>query len=160
MDSVVMSRQHIFFTALALSITVLADLSSAQAQDKASNGAQIRVQMRGFPDDLGQAIVSLHNSDETFPKPSKALIRRSVKIVNGKAQILFDNLPPGRYAVAVVHDRNSNNRLDFKWFPYPHIEEHAGVSNNPTSLIGPPSFKQAVFVLGQKDLDIDIVMQK
>ena len=50
----------------------------------------------------------------------------------------------GTYAIAVVHDENSNNKMDMALFM---PKEGFGFSRNPTITVGPPSFKSASFVV-------------
>ncbi|MDQ2892139.1 MAG: DUF2141 domain-containing protein [Pseudomonadota bacterium] len=56
--------------------------------------------------------------------------------------IRFAGLPYGRYAVAVIHDENSNAKLDtFAGIP----REGFGFSRNPGVTFGPPRFAAAQF---------------
>ena len=61
----------------------------------------------------------------------------------------FAGLPYGRFAVAVIHDENSNAKLDtFAGIP----REGFGFSRNPAVTFGPPRFKAAEFTI---DSDAD-----
>lgn len=72
-----------------------------------------------------------------------AATRRSVR-ADGTRSIRFANLPSGGYAVAIVHDENSNDRLDsFAGIP----REGIGFSRNPRFTFGPPAFSAARFML-------------
>lgn len=63
--------------------------------------------------------------------------------------ISFEGLPRGNYAIAVIHDENSNGKLDtFAGIP----REGFGFSRNPALTFGPPSFNAARFAL---DTDAD-----
>lgn len=54
----------------------------------------------------------------------------------------FEGLPPGTYAVAIIHDENGNARLDtFLGIP----REGFGFSRNPKIGFGPPRFTAAEF---------------
>lgn len=56
----------------------------------------------------------------------------------------FDGLPQGDYALAVIHDENSNHRLDtFAGIP----REGFGFSRNPSVTFGPPRFAAARFTV-------------
>ena len=55
-------------------------------------------------------------------------------------------IPPGRYAVAVYHDRDNSGKLETGAFGIP--KESVRFSNNPTFLFGPPSFDAAAIQLG------------
>jgi uncharacterized protein (DUF2141 family) len=62
----------------------------------------------------------------------------------GTRSVSFAGLPRGGYAVAVIHDENSNNRLDtFAGIP----REGFGFSRNPAIRFGPPRFAAARFML-------------
>ena len=56
----------------------------------------------------------------------------------------FPNLPPGRYAVMVMHDQNDNGKLDSNFMGMP-IEGY-GFSNNP-AVMRKPTFEEARFEL-------------
>lgn len=58
--------------------------------------------------------------------------------------VTFDGLPNGGYALAVIHDENSNKKLDtFAGIP----REGFGFSRNPAIGFGPPRFSAAEFAL-------------
>jgi uncharacterized protein (DUF2141 family) len=60
------------------------------------------------------------------------------------AGIVYDALPPGDYAIAVIHDENGNARLDtLMGIP----REGFGFSRNPAVGFGPPRFAAARFTL-------------
>ena len=62
----------------------------------------------------------------------------------GQHHFRFAALPPGDYAVAVIHDENGNARLDtFAGIP----KEGFGFSRNPPIRFGPPRFAAARFTL-------------
>jgi len=80
-----------------------------------------------------------------FPECSddKAAITRSVQAKEGRIHI--DGLPSGEYALALIHDANSNGKLDtFAGIP----TEGIGFSRNPTLGFGPPKFAAAQFAVG------------
>ena len=66
-------------------------------------------------------------------------------------------LPPGRYAVAVYHDRDNSGKLETGAFGIP--KEPVGFSNNPAFLFGPPSFDAASIELDDtaRQLTIELV---
>jgi acyl-CoA reductase-like NAD-dependent aldehyde dehydrogenase/uncharacterized protein (DUF2141 family) len=88
---------------------------------------------RGFPDSLAQAM----RYDFVPVAPS----------TSGPQRIDIGPLPPGRYAVSLYLDENSNRKLDKSWLGLP--KEAVGVSNNPRKLLGPPHFDDAAFLHGQ-----------
>jgi len=69
-------------------------------------------------------------------------VRRTVSA--STPHIHFSDLPPGTYALAVIHDENGNARLDtFAGIP----REGFGFSRNPSIGFGPPGFKAVEFVV-------------
>ena len=69
--------------------------------------------------------------------------RLTVPVAQARA-IRFDGLPSGNYAIALIHDENSNNKLDTS-FGIPR--EGFGFSRNPVIRFGPPSFASAQFAV-------------
>ena len=58
--------------------------------------------------------------------------------------ILIKDLDMGRYAIAIFHDENNNDKFDtFLGIP----KEKFGFSKNAQVLLGPPKFSEASFFL-------------
>jgi uncharacterized protein (DUF2141 family) len=70
-------------------------------------------------------------------------IRRTIPAAVPRLRL--EGLPPGDYAIAVIHDANSNARLDTT-LGIPR--EGFGFSRNPAIRFGPPRFSAARFPLG------------
>lgn len=62
-------------------------------------------------------------------------------ITGNDAVLQFEHVPPGRYAIAVLHDENSNHRLDRNFFGVP--KEGFGFANNPHVALSAPSWRAA-----------------
>lgn len=88
--------------------------------------------------------VCLTADPDNFPacvNDTKAMTRTIPASIHG---LSFDGLPPGGYAVAVIHDENSNAKLDtFAGIP----REGFGFSRNPPIHFGPPRFAAARFTI-------------
>ncbi len=65
--------------------------------------------------------------------------------VEGSLTLAADGLPPGEYAIRVMHDRNGNDELDVNFVGLP-IEPY-GFSNNAKGRFGPAAWKDAHFEL-------------
>lgn len=98
----------------------------------------------------GKVSFALYNK-ETFMKTS--LQAKNAKIVDGTSTVVFENLESGAYAILCFHDRNNNDKMDFKDNGMP-MEDY-GVSNNVMSF-ALPSYQDAKFDLGDKDLSLEI----
>ena len=115
------------------------------AADDAETGTLV-VNMVRFRNSNGQVLVSLYNKGDGFPtKPGRAYKGVKTKITGRVAQYIFEDLPPGEYAVSIAHDENNNGQLDTSWIGIPR--EGIGASNNPKGRMGPPRFRDAKFNL-------------
>ena len=105
----------------------------------------VEVSVTGLRSTKGQLLVCLTTNRKAFPDCSKdkASVRMAVKATDAAH---FKVVAPtaGTYAIAVVHDENSNNKMDVAIFL---PKEGFGFSRNPTITVGPPSFKAASFAV-------------
>jgi len=77
-----------------------------------------------------------------------------IKIRDKRARCDFEDMPKGTYALAVVHDKNMNGKLDTNFMGIP--TEGYGFSNNAKALLSAPSFSAASFPYDGEDLDLTI----
>ena len=112
------------------------------------SAADLTVNITNLKSDKGQIFVALWDSAKGFPKDYNSAIE---KIINPASQPLFKikNLKPGKYAIAVFHDKNSDGELNTNAIGIP--KEAFGFSNNSRLLFGPPSFKKAYFKIGNEN---------
>jgi uncharacterized protein (DUF2141 family) len=115
----------------------------------------IHVDISGLRSDKGQILCVLFSSADAFPtKPDKAVARLTAKIADHQAVCDFTGVAPGTYAVSVVHDENSNGKLDRNLIGMPR--EGVGASNDAKGHMGPPKFKAASFEYKGGRLDLKI----
>lgn len=124
----------------------------AAAESRAGAGGKrdqetftLSIKVSDLRNDKGQLAVALFNSEEGFPKQEHAFAGKLARIENGRAVVRFDGLEPGIYAAAVLHDENSNSKMDFNFVGIPL--EGYGFSNDASAAFGPPSFEAAAFRL-------------
>ncbi len=105
----------------------------------------VEVSVTGLRSAKGQVLVCLTTNPKAFPDCSndKASVRMAVKAADA-GDFAVHAPAAGTYAIAVVHDENSNNKLDTAIFL---PKEGFGFSRNPAIAIGPPSFKSASFAV-------------
>lgn len=77
-----------------------------------------------------------------------------IKIRDTQARCDFEDIAPGKYALAVIHDENMNGKLDVDWLGVP--TEGYGFSNDAIALLGPPSFSAAGFPYDGRNLNLTI----
>ena len=105
------------------------------------------IDMRGFRNDSGEALVALFSSALGFPDhPDRAIRWVVVPIHNRRARAVIRGVAPGTYAIAVLHDEDGNRKMKTGWMGIP--KEGFGVSRDARGHFGPPHFKDARFTLG------------
>ena len=129
-------------------MAMLAAAAISAGDARADARVALTVNTAGFKGTKGQALVAIFDSKDAWPKLEKALRIEKVKPVKESLSVTFSDLPPGEYAVEVIHDENENGKLDMRWLPYPRPAEGAGVSNDAAATIGPPSWGDARFRIG------------
>ena len=95
--------------------------------------------------------------DAGFPDCKNRVVRSASPAASGgSVSVSFDGLAPGRYAVSVFHDVNSNAKLDtFAGIP----KEGYGFSRDAPVRMAPPKFTDAVFALGAGTSRVTIKMR-
>lgn len=103
----------------------------------------------------GDLLLTLFEGPDGFPGDhQKARDRKQVKITASTMKVVFEKLPPGIYAIAVLHDENGNAVLDTGAFGIP--KEGIAVSNNITKFFRAPTFDEAKITHNGKPRDIFI----
>jgi uncharacterized protein (DUF2141 family) len=69
-------------------------------------------------------------------------------VKGGASEAVFENVPPGVYAIAVFHDANKNNKMDTNIFGIP--KEGYGASGNKLPFASAPAFDDNKFTVGDK----------
>ena len=118
---------------------------------------RLKLEVQNIRNNKGLIQVLLFSHKQGFPDtPSEALKKITIPINNHRAEYTWMKIDYGIYALAVIHDENTNEELDRNWVGYP--QEGFGVSNNPTIHWQKPKFEEAVFSLNKQDLTISIMM--
>ncbi|HKJ84236.1 MAG TPA: DUF2141 domain-containing protein [Mariprofundaceae bacterium] len=106
----------------------------------------------------GTVACALFESPTGFPinflqNATNAMI---IKIHKSEARCDFEDIPPGTYAMAVIHDENMNGKLDTNWLGIP--KEGYGFSNDARAKLGPPSFSAASFHYDGKNVQMTMTL--
>jgi uncharacterized protein (DUF2141 family) len=115
----------------------------AAPQSPAMDGnCTLVIHVTGFRNQKGMAGGTLFNSPNGWPEDNGKAYRHGPFPIQGDhATLTFDHLPPGRYAVAVLHDENSNKKLDRNFLHVP--KEGFGFANNPHVGLSAPKWEDA-----------------
>lgn len=112
--------------------------------------ATLEVNIYGLRSMKGNVLVCVTANPRFFPDCSKdpKSLRANVP-ARDSANVSFSNMVQGTYAVALVHDENSNSKMDMAVFL---PKEGFGFSRNPVVMAGPPKFSSAAFAVESVDV--------
>ena len=110
-----------------------------------SPAGRVDLDVTGLRSTRGDVRICLTTAASHFPNCHDDPAAHRMIVPAGSASGLrFDGLPSADYAIALIHDENSNRRLDtVAGVP----REGFGFSRNPRVLFGPPSFAAARFAV-------------
>jgi uncharacterized protein (DUF2141 family) len=135
---------------LVLSIAALLASSSLSAQG-------LTVTIERIEQAQGHVLVVVADSESAWNGQAPRVAARKIAAdAAGSLPVSFEDLPPGRYAVQVLHDANDNGKLDTNIVGMP-IEGY-GFSNNPR-VMRKAHFDEAVFELPAEGTTISIELR-
>lgn len=109
----------------------------------AATPASLDLSITGLRNQKGNVLICLTENAKAFPDCSKDAHARKLIVPAAKAaNVRFDGLAPGTYALSLIHDENANGKLDTRMFM---PKEGFGFSRNPAIRFGPPRFSSAQF---------------
>jgi len=116
----------------------------------------IHVKILNIRNSTGGVACALFESSVGFPTEflHSATNIMIIKVRDTQARCDFEDIPPGTYSLAVIHDENMNGKLDTNWLGVP--TEGYGFSNDAKALLGAPSFSAASFPYDGRNLDLTI----
>ncbi|MFY8036033.1 MAG: DUF2141 domain-containing protein [Cyclobacteriaceae bacterium] len=98
----------------------------------------LTIQVTNVKDAEGHVRIAIYNSEKDYMK--KWFMVKSAKAAKGTVEVVVENLPAGTYGISVMHDANSNEKLDSNMIGIP--KEGFGFSNNAKGTFGPPGFEK------------------
>ena len=151
MMELTMQRQTIFLA----SLSTLGALMMLSTTNAAIANSQIRVTIANLRNQKGSVCLTLFNGSQGFPNQSdRSVASRCINAEEAASGTTFDDLTPGDYAIAVIHDENKDGKLNTGLFGIP--TEGFGFSQNPKVRMGAPSFKDTAFPLSGTSTPIQI----
>lgn len=93
----------------------------------------------------GRIAVAVYRDAESFRRSENPVASRMVARTGAVTTVVFEDLPPGRYAVGAYHDTDGNGALTL--WPIGLPKEAYGFSRDARGRFGPPSFDAAAFDL-------------
>ena len=114
-------------------------------------GSQVLVEITNLRNHEGVVRACMTSDSERFPRCQSAAHGYRTVVPAGQATVLrFDNVAPGTYAIALLHDENDNGRADRVLGMMP--KEGFGFSNDAPVSMGPPEFSDAAISVGTSPL--------
>ena len=120
--------------------------------------AELVIKILNIEENIGLIHFAIYDKPEFFPENEGKKIgfkKKITELIND--QVTITDLEESFYAVAIYHDKNSNNKFDtFLSIP----QEKFGFSNDAKVFFGPPSFDEASFFLEKNQrLKIEISLR-
>jgi uncharacterized protein (DUF2141 family) len=134
--------------------------SEPQSQPPAPSTCTLRIHVDGFRNTRGNLGTIIFRSPDGWPEDKNKSFLHGPAPIDTKsntAVAIWPNLVPGDYAVAAIHDENSNAKLDRNLIGVP--KEGFGFANNPHVGLGPPPFAQAIVHVACPVTEITIHLQ-
>jgi uncharacterized protein (DUF2141 family) len=110
-----------------------------------ASGCTLRIHVDGFRNTRGNLGTVLFRAADGWPEDLDKAFRHGPSPIDSAtrtAVATWQNLPPGDYGVAAIHDENSNHKLDRNFLGIP--KEGFGFANNPRVLLSGPPFRDAL----------------
>jgi uncharacterized protein (DUF2141 family) len=135
---------------LILMTAFVTDATPAHAD--AGAPSTIVVEVSTFRNRNGLLGCQLYDTQNGFPDkwPTAANMQQHVAVAGSTTSCTFANMAPGTYAAAVIHDENSNNKLDTNFLGVP--TEGYGISQNHTHALRRPTWDESKFVVAPQSV--------
>jgi len=130
---------------LAITLCILIGLGDIKAQSPTLG--DITVVITNLRSTDGKILISLYDKAEGFPRDRDTIIRTAAVAPGPSGQVttVFEDMPHGDYAIAVLHDEDNSLDMTFGAFHLP--KEGYCFSNNVKVRFKPPKFKKTKFTL-------------
>jgi len=119
---------------------------------QSEGGSSVSVKIDNIKSNEGAVLFGLY-TEGTFMKSKPEFTAKS-EVVDGVAQVTFENIPTGTYAISCFHDMNGNDQMDFE--PSGMPKEAYAISNNAVNMYGPPEWSEAKFEVTGEDVNMNL----
>ena len=141
---------------LALGLMIFASPFAHAEDAPAQAEATLTITFQGIKTPTGAMMVALAASPEAYADKAELAGQAIAPVSGPTTTTTFAHLKPGRYAVKVFHDINSDGKLNMNPFGMP--TEPLAFSNNAHGTMGPADWSAAAFEVkaGANTQTIDI----
>jgi uncharacterized protein (DUF2141 family) len=88
--------------------------NAEEAVSVGEGSGKIHVEIKNIRNTNGQITVALCNSEKDFPEAKAPFKNVNMQITGNTADVVFDEVPYGIYAIIICHDENNNNQQDLR----------------------------------------------
>ena len=114
------------------------------------SAGEIKILVSNIEEKRGTIHYGVYNNPKLFPDESGKILGGSEEVSKViEDGLLIDDLEESNYAIAIFHDKNSNDKFD-TFFSIP--KEKFGFSNNARVFLAPPKFEDASIFVGQNSI--------
>ena len=120
------------------------------------SAGEIRILVSNIEEKKGTIHYGVYNNPKLFPDESGKVLggfEEVSKVIEDG--LLIEDLEESNYAIAIFHDKNSNDKFD-TFFSIP--KEKFGFSNNARVFLAPPKFEDASIFVGQNSI-VEIMIE-
>jgi uncharacterized protein (DUF2141 family) len=125
-------------------------LGTAQAAD-------LNVTFTNIEEPKGELLVAVFNSAKAWDEDKPFVTSAHIPATGSTVQHTFTQLAPGHYALSVIRDANSNQKLDTNFIGMP--TEQYGYSQNPPLRMRKATFEETRFELKEADQAITVQLR-
>jgi len=119
--------------------------------------AKITITVTNLRNHNGQLVFGIFKSADGFPTDSQKAVNWQVKPANADSVVFTAMLPPGEYGASVLHDENSNGKMDRNFAGIP--VEGYGETNNPKPALRAATYVESRFRLPHEGAQLTISIQ-
>jgi uncharacterized protein (DUF2141 family) len=136
---------------------LIANFSLAQNRNDKQKTGTLTILITGIENNKGNIQVGLFNSEDSYKGEKEKYKGAVIKVKNKKVIWILKDISYGTYAIKAFHDENSDNKLNTNFIGIP--TEKFGFSNNPSILMGAPSYSKTKFVFDLVNAKIEIKLK-
>ena len=81
--------------------------------------ANLTLSVTNIEEVKGNMSIAIFNNSEGFPDGDTYFIGKIIPVKSKKFEYVFNNIPLGKYAIAIYQDINKNGKLDTSWLGIP-----------------------------------------
>ena len=108
-------------------------------------GGDLVLEVSNIRNTNGEILIAMFNQPEGFPEDEDRFYRADTiwSISGSTERCVFRNLTFGEYAITLMHDENSDGKMEYSWIGMP--QEGYGFSTNYRPKLRAPKFEETSF---------------